>query len=374
MKSALILSGGGARAAYQVGVLKALSEMLPETENNPFQIICGTSAGAINAAKLATEADNFQNAVVGLEGIWSNLSSEHVHQVGYYTVMKSLLKIIVSFFHSGIANGQALSLFDNRPLFYTLKRSINMTRLNTMISNKHLHALSINALGYSSGQNIAFFQGHSSIESWNKSRRLGVRANLQHKHLMASSAIPAVFPSVRINREFFGDGALRQSAPLSAALQLGASKILVIGVSGNTNEVERVKTTHSPSIAQVFGHMLNSAFLDAMDDDIARLQRINNIAECLTPEQQIEQGIRPVEVLSIKPQIEFDVLAASFEHHLPKSMRMLLSFVGANKKGNGSSLASYLLFEKAYCTALIETGYKNAMIQKDEILRFLHSQ
>lgn len=371
MKTALMLSGGGARAAYQVGVLKALAELVPENEANPFQIICGTSAGAINAAKLATEADNFHQAVNGLEKIWGTLSSEHIHQVGYATVVKSFLKILVSFFHSGVAKGQPLSLFDNRPLFYLLKRSINMARLNTMIAKNYIHGLSINALGYTSGQNIAFFQGNASIEGWSKARRLGLRTQLQHKHLMASSAIPAIFPSVRINREYFGDGALRQSAPLSVPLKMGADKIMVIGVSGNKPKIDRLKTYSSPSIAQVFGNMLNSAFIDAMDEDIAILERINTVAKCISPEQQAQLGVKPVQTLVIKPSVKFDILAGEYEHHLPHSMRLLLSIVGANKNGNGSSLASYLLFEKAYCKKLIEIGYQDAMAQIDEIKRFM---
>lgn len=372
MKTALILSGGGARAAYQVGVLKALSELIPKNEKNPFNIICGTSAGAINAAKIATEMDDFHHSISQLEGLWSNLSSANVHKVDYATVLKSIVKIFASFFHSGIAKGKPLSLFDNKPLYNLLKRSINMDRLNTMVTEEHLHALSINALGYSSGQNIAFFQGHASIEPWHKARRLGSRAALQHKHLMASSAIPAVFPSVRLNQEYFGDGALRQSAPLSSALHLGADKILVIGVSGNGPEVEVGPSMHSPSIAQVFGNMLNSDFIDSLDEDVAMLERFNKFASYMSKKEQQVAGIRPVDILVIKPSAQFDLLAAEYEHHLPKSMRFLLSIVGANKKGDGSSLASYLLFEKAYCVALIEQGYKDAMQQVDQIEAFLN--
>lgn len=371
MKTALILSGGGARAAYQVGVLKALAEIVPKTQPNPFQIICGTSAGAINAAKIATEADNFHQAIVGLEDIWGNLTSTHIHQVDYYTVLKSILKIIASFFHSGVGKGKPLSLFDNRPLAYLLKRTINMSRLDKMIATEHLHALSINALGYTTGQNIAFFQGNASIQPWSKARRLGLKADLQIKHLMASTAIPAVFPSVRINREYFGDGAVRQSAPLSVPLKMGADKIMVIGVSGNTAGIERLNTEHSPSIAQVFGNMLNSAFIDAMDEDLAILDRFNKVAACISEQQQTQLKVRPIDYLIIQPSVKFDVLAAEYAEHLPKSMRLLLSMVGANKKGSGGSLASFVLFEKAYCKALIDIGYLDAIQQIDDIKQFL---
>ena len=372
MKTALVLSGGGARGAYQVGVLKAIADLLPRSKVNPFQIVCGTSSGAINAAKVATEADDFHNAVKGLEDIWSNLTSNQIHQVGYLDIFKSILKILMSFFHSGIAKGQSLSVFNNQPLHNLLKRNIDIARLDRMINQAHIHALSISALGYSSGQNINFFQGHESLQFWRRSRRIGAKTILEHKHLMASLALPALFPSVLINREYFGDGALRQSAPLSAALHLGADKLLVIGVSSSAETIdERTLTDHSPTIAQVLGNLLNSAFIDSLEEDVQMLKRFNSLAKYITPEQQQELKIRPVELLVIKPKVKFDQVAADFAHELPKSMRFLLSMIGANKKGGGSSLASYILFEKEYCQALIHSGYQDAMAQAEEIRNFV---
>ena len=372
MKTALVLSGGGARGAYQVGVLKALAQLLPRTGVNPFQIVCGTSSGAINAAKVASEADDFHQAIKGLEAIWSNLSSDQVHQVGYGDIVKSAAKILMSFFHSGIAKGQSLSLFNNQPLFNLLTRSIDIARLDKMISAQHIHALSISALGYSSGQNISFFQGHDSLQPWCRSRRIGAKTRLEHKHLMASSALPAIFPAVRLNREYFGDGALRQSAPMSAALHLGADKLLVIGVSGSHDTLEeRMVTQHSPTIAQVLGNLLNSAFIDSLEEDVHMLERFNRVAQHLSNEQQAELQIRPVELLVIKPSIKFDQMAADFTHELPRSMRFLLSIIGANKKGGGASLASYILFEKQYCQALINSGYQDAMAQAEDIRQFV---
>ncbi|KXI28749.1 patatin-like phospholipase family protein [Paraglaciecola hydrolytica] len=372
MKTALILSGGGARGAYQVGVLKAIAQLLPRSDVNPFQIICGTSSGAINAAKVATEADDFHSAIKGLEDIWSNLSSDQIHKVGYFDIIKSILKIVMSFFHSGIAKGESLSLFNNQPLYNLLKRSIDIARLDKMIHQEHLHALSISALGYSSGQNISFFQGHESLKFWRRSRRIGAKTILEHKHLMASLALPALFPAVPINREYFGDGALRQSAPMSSALHLGADKLLVIGVSGTSETVdERTVTEHSPTIAQVLGNLLNSAFIDALEEDVQMLERFNKLASYLSVEQQVEMQIRPVELLVIKPKVKFDQLATDYARDLPRSMRFLLSMIGANKKGGGSSLASYILFEKHYCQALINSGYEDAMAQAEEIRQFV---
>lgn len=371
MKTALVLSGGGARGAYQVGVLKGIAELFPETKVNPFQIICGTSAGAINASKLAVEADQFHSAVIGLERLWSTLNSSYIHKVGYPDILRSSLRVFMSFFHSGIARGKPLSLFNNAPLLSLLQQNIDLGQLGAVIKAGHLHALCINALGYTSGNNIGFFQGHPDIKPWRSARRIGVNSQIDYRHLMASSALPAIFPAVHINREYFGDGALRQSAPLSAALHLGADKLLVIGVSGNEAEEEREKTLHSPTIGQVLGHMLNSAFIDSLEDDVEMLQRFNGFAQCLSPKQHQEMKIRPVEVLVIKPSIKFDQLAADYIQHLPQSLRFLLSMIGANRKGGGASLASYLLFEKEYCQTLITCGYQDALSQAEQIRQFI---
>lgn len=372
MKTALILSGGGARAAYQVGVLKAIAELIPDTGHNPFQIICGTSSGAINAAKLATEADNFHRSVAGLDKLWSNLQSHKVHRVGITSILKGLLKLFASFFHSGLSEGKPLSLLDNEPLYELLVKHVEMSRLNDMIYKKQLHALCISALGYSSGHNISFIQGNASVEGWKSARRSGVKTRLTHEHIMASAALPAIFPSVQINREYFGDGALRQTAPLSSALNLGANKLFIIGVSGNINcSYEREKINHSPSIAQVLSQLLNSAFIDSLEEDVDMVKRINEFSESLSKDKQKELKVSTVDVLVIEPTIKFDELAGQYIQNLPRSMRGLLKIIGANPSEGGSSLASYILFEKEYCSLLIKSGYKDAMDQAEKIRKFI---
>ncbi len=374
MKTALILSGGGARAAYQVGVLKAIAELIPDTGQNPFQIICGTSSGAINAVKLASEADNFHRSVLNLDNLWSNLQSHKVHHVGVHSIFKGLLKLFASFFHSGLSEGKPLSLLDNEPLYQLLLKHVDMHRLNDMIEKEQLHALCIAALGYSSGHNISFIQGHASISGWKSARRSGVKTTLTHNHIMASAALPAIFPSVRINREFFGDGALRQTAPLSSALNLGAKKLFVIGVSGNASlPYERETINHSPSIAQVLSQLLNSAFIDSMEEDVDMVNRINTFSEALSKEKQKELNVNTVDVLVIEPTIKFDELAGEYIQNLPRSMRGLLKIIGANPAGGGSSLASYILFERQYCRALIKGGYQDAMDQSEKIREFIGS-
>ena len=225
-KTGLILSGGGARAAYQVGVIRAIAELLPHQRRTPFKIICGTSAGAINAAKLACDADRFQDSVRELSDIWLNLSSEQVHSVGFRELLVSTAKLLGSFVHSGVVTGRPLSLLDNAPLERLLRQAIPMHRLERLIQLGILDALSINALGYQTSQNISFFQSRPEQQNWRRAHRLGIRAELDYRHLMASSALPAIFPAVKINREYFGDGALRQTAPLSAASPSGSRTLV----------------------------------------------------------------------------------------------------------------------------------------------------
>ena len=377
VKTALILSGGGARAAYQVGVLNAIADILPVSSQNPFPIICGTSAGAINAASIATRADQFHMAVDRLCKLWSGLQPEKVHYVGYAELLKSTLKLLGAFFNSGYTTGRPLSLLDNTPLFHMLVQNINFQRIDELIASGHLHALCITALGYSSGQSMNFYQGHESIPVWQRARRIGVPTNLNHQHLMASSALPGIFPAVRIHREYFGDGALRQTAPLSAALHLGADKLLVIGVSNNRSgmpEAPRVRITHSPSLAQIAGHLLNSAFIDAMEEDMETLERFNHFLAKLNKEQSDKLGMRPVHVLNIKPSVRFDELAANHIKELPASLRSLLKTIGATRSGGGSSMASYLLFVPGYTRALMDYGYHDAMAQEATIREFIGLQ
>lgn len=372
MKSALILSGGGARAAYQAGVLRAVSELCPDKSKNPFDIICGTSSGALNAAKLACDAKDFGGAVLALELLWSDVSSEQVHRPGYGNLLKSVATVVGSLFHSGIARGRPLSLLDNSPLQQMLRDHVDLKSLEESISAGDLHALCITALGYTSGQNLCFFQGNSEIQPWQGAKRIGVKCEIEYRHILASLALPTIFPAVRINREYFGDGALRQTAPMSAALHLGASKLFVIGVSGRpVSTDERCQVSHSPSIAQVMGQLVNSAFIDSLAEDMDMLQRFNAFAYFLDDVQLEQLKVKPVDFLMISPSVRFDELAGEYAKYLPHSMRTLLRMTGGNLNGGGSNLASYILFEKEYCRELIACGYKDAMAQKDEIERFL---
>ena len=372
-KTALILSGGGARGAYQVGVLKAIAQLQPSGGHNPFDIICGTSAGAINASLLACESDHYGHAVTKLEALWANLDSRKIHRVGFRQLLKSTLRIFGSFFRGGVVKGEPSALLDNAPLRHLLEEQIDFSKLAERIENGDLDALSITALAYSSGKNVSFFQSASDITGWRRNQRVGARTMLNHNHLMASSALPAIFPPVKIRGEYFGDGAIRQSAPLSTALHLGANRLFVIGVSHNAGDsVDPLEArVHTPTFAQIAGHLLNSSFIDAMEEDLEMLQRFNQISQYLTPAQLDSIKIHPVDVLTITPSIRFDELAANHIKDLPLSMRTFFKTIGATRTGGGASMASYLLFEAAFCNELMQAGYADTMAREVEIMAFL---
>lgn len=369
--SALVLSGGGARAAYQVGVLKAIADIMPEATRNPFGIISGTSAGAINATGLAANADNFRNAVYTIEHVWKNFRPHQVYRtdpLGVFSCAGRWLASMVFPFRN-----RPVSLLDNSPLAHLLGEMVQFSHIREVIDAGYLRALSITASGYSSGQSVAFFQGSPDISAWKRFQRIGMRVDLRLEHLMASSAIPVIFPAVRINREYFGDGAMRQLAPISPALHLGARKVLVVGVSGNRSAPQVRKPLEGyPSLAQISGHLLNSVFLDSLEYDIERLQRINKTLELIPPHVREKSGskLRPVGSLIISPSQSVDQIAAKYLHALPPSIRVFLHGIGATRT-SGSSILSYLLFERGFCSELIALGYQDAMAQADEIERFM---
>jgi NTE family protein len=374
-KTALILSGGGARGAYQVGVLKAIAHLQPNGSHNPFDIICGTSAGAINACVLACESDHYGHAITRLEHLWSNIDSRKIHKVGFLPLLKSTLRIFGSFFREGKIAGKPKGLLDNTPLRHLLESQVDFSKLPERLAQGDLTALSITALAYNSGKNVSFYQGAETVDTWRRNQRVGLRTVLNHDHLMASSALPAIFPAVNIQGEYFGDGAIRQSTPLSAALHLGADRLFVIGVSHNAQELPEPSQTDTspPSFAQIAGHLLNSSFIDAMDVDLEMLERFNLISAYLTTEQQNTVRVRPVEVLTITPSIRFDDIAANHIGDLPRSMRTFFKTIGATRAGGGASMASYLLFESAFCRELMAAGYADTMAREGEIMTFLNA-
>jgi NTE family protein len=369
-KTALILTGGGARAAYQVGVVKAVDELLGHPRHNPFPIVCGTSAGAINAAALAIHADNFAESVHHLVGVWESFRVHHVYRADWPGIMRTGARWIAALMLFSRSN--PISLLDNTPLREMLARTMEFGRIEANIDAGAVHAVAVTASGYTSGQSVTFYQGGSGLEQWERTQRVGASTPLSVELLLASSAIPFIFPAVKYHREFFGDGSMRQMAPISPALHLGADRVLVIGTGRQWQDAPRMRSTLYPSLAQIAGHALNSIFLDSLAVDIERLQRINKTLQCVAPEKAHELGLklRPVDVLVMHPSQPIERIAARHVLEFPPAVRFLLRAVGAMNR-NGSNLASYLLFEAPFCKALINLGYADTMARRDEMLAFL---
>lgn len=371
-KTGLILSGGGARAAYQVGVLKAIHKILPKGHYNPFDIISGTSAGAINGVALASYAENYRIGIKHLERIWMHFSCDQIYRTDFWGVSASLARLTRSLMVGRRYKNDAVSLLDNKPLRELLNDVIKFDSIQGAIDSGALHAIAVNCSGLESGESVSFFQGHYSITNWERQRRVGIRSRITLDHLLASSAIPMIFPAVKIHREYFADGAVRQLAPLSPALHLGAEKIMVIGVSGIAHKrKERPTSVSYPSPAKVMGHMLNAAFLDSMETDVERLRRINRtvekIPESVRKKQEME--LKHIDLLEINPSRSIDEIAGAHASEIPRALKLALGGSG-NASHNGSGVLSYLLFSHGFCKALIDLGYNDAIARTDEIRAF----
>ncbi|MGW7774739.1 patatin-like phospholipase family protein [Pseudomonas machongensis] len=372
----LILSGGGARAAYQVGVLAGIAELLPAGAPNPFPVIVGTSAGAINAVTLASGATRFGESVQRLTRFWQNFRSHLVLRSDWPGVMRQASRFVS---HSllGLGRQMPVALLDSSPLRALLKAHLDLDGIHHALASEQLRAVAVTAFGYESGQAVTFYQGGEAIEPWLRHRRIGVPTALSVEHLLASSAIPLLFAPVRLGDEYFGDGAVRQSAPISPALHLGASRVLVVGVSGNPQrpappvQSARVFSGQQPSLAQIGGHMLNSTFIDSLEDDIELLQRLNHLSHLMPAHLDARRlGLAPIEVLVVAPSQPLDEIAARHRRELPAALRLFLRGPGATRT-SGAGVLSYLLFEASYCSELIELGRSDALAKRRELQQFL---
>lgn len=373
-RTALVLGGGGARAAYQVGVLLAIRELLGDRTDNPFPILCGTSAGAVNAATLACYAYNFSAAVDALAEVWRNMHAGQIYRADPLGIAVSGVNWLSALLLGWAIRRSPRSLLDNRPLRKLLEHKLDFENIDRCIASGALYAVSITASGYMSGHGVSFFQAHPEVGRWRRTHRAGCRTQLSVDHLMASSALPFIFPAVHLNREYFGDGSMRQLAPISPAIHLGAEKVLIIGVAQWSDTTGRQSSRRYPTLAQIAGHALASIFLDSLAVDVERMQRINSTLSKIPDELQASGNIalRSVQSLIITPSERLDYLATRHAGALPLAVRTLLRGLGAMNR-RGGALTSYLLFEQSYTGALIDLGYKDTMARRDEVKGFLES-
>jgi NTE family protein len=375
-KTALVLPGGGARGAFQVGVLKALAELLPKGSTNPFQILSGTSAGAVNAVVMASKARRFRLAVTELEQVWRNFRSEQVFRTDQLTMLKSSLHWFASIVTGGII-GMPKSLLDNSPLRALLSRNIRFPPIQKALDNGWLEEVAVTAAGYTTAQSHTFFQSTEGHRPWWRTRRVGQRDLLNLDHVMASIAVPMIFRPVLLGNEWFGDGAMRQQTPLSPAIHLGADRIMVIGVRNEIPDAEpdAEHVPPFPSFAQIAGYTLDALFLDGLYSDLERMTRINQMLDSVPAGERngVMRDMRPIDILVVLPSEDIRDIAYRHRKALPFALRALLHGISGRRQSE-NRLLSYLLFEQSFTRELIELGYRDAMKYRREIQAFVSGQ
>jgi NTE family protein len=366
-RDALVLSGGGARGAYQVGVLKAIAEWLPADAPCPFEVLVGTSAGALNAAAIGARAHSLREAVQSLEEVWANFRVEQVVQSNSLTMLRSGLHWMAALLSAGWIAKPPRSLFDTTPLHELLTGAVPLDQIPVQIAAGRLHALAVATTSYTTGQAVAFFDGADDVDGWNRASRAGRRRHIDLDVLMASAAIPFIFPAWSIDGNHYGDGAMRQLAPLSPAVHLGANRVFVIGTRGSAAATPPTGAIAQapPSPGHLLGFVLDSLFTDGLSIDLERLNQINRLIVAAGHTEH-----RPIRATVIQPSVDPTTIAMKHERGMPRSIRTLLRTMGAYE-ARGGLLVSYLLFDKSYTCELMAMGYADAQARRAEIVPYL---
>jgi NTE family protein len=389
----LVLTAGGARGAYQAGVLRRLGEIRGLREAPlPFSIIAGASAGAINGSLLAAHGTRFQDATAEIARIWSGLQVEQVVRTDVRSLAYGAAGLVRDFVVGGfLGRTVSTSFFDTSPLHTLFGRIFPPQGIAKTIEEGHLYAIAVSATSYHSGRSITFVQGRSGHPVWVKSRRLVLPVTLRTEHILASAAIPLVFPPVRIVSEsgelWFGDGGLRLVAPFSPAIRLGATRVFAVGIRSSraADALARDERGDSgtpgleappvacPPLAQICGVFMNAIFLDHLDADLDHLRRMNDLIAAHARVDDVREPMRVVTPLVVSPSEDLAMVAQRFAHRMPRLMRYVLDGLGT-PDAQSADLMSYLLFDRAYTRALIDIGYRDADARIDEIEEFLRGE
>jgi len=367
---ALVLGGGGARGAYQVGVLAGLAERLPGLA---FPILAGTSVGAINTTYLAAHPGALPDAVAGLRGEWSRLTSDAVYQVHAGRLTRALLRWAWRAVTGRPGHGASAlhELADTQPLREFLTSCLDPNGISANIDAGRLRCVGVGATSYTSGRSVTFVQGTADTPVWQRAQRVSVRTRLTVEHVMASAALPIVFPAIRIGDEFFGDGSVRQMAPLSPAIHLGAHAVIAIGLN-TPNMAPRATTPLGayPSTAEAIGLLFRAVFLDALDGDAEELERVNRMLALFPAGVPTPQDLRPVELLLLRPTRDLGgLITSSRSALLPLPVRRLLRVIGG-QRAESSEFLGFLLFHPEHTSRLVELGYEDVGAHWPAIERF----
>ena len=374
---ALVLNGAGARTAYQVGALKALGEILSQSKS-PFGIICGTSAGSINCAYISSRADEWSRATESLAQIWSQLYLDEIFETSGISLSRISSAWISRIITGNLVKNHKSSnyMLDTKPMSKLLSQKINFSAIHQHILKENLRGVAFNCMEYFDQTSITFFDAHPRFLPWTHAGRKGLRCELEKKHVMASTAIPLLFPPIKIENSYFGDGCLRQVSPLSPAIHLGADRILSVGIRQRKKETKNVAEhvkRQSPAIAEILGEVFNALFLDSLDPDIERLELINySINNNFPIISKNKNGLREIPILHLTPSKNLGDLVPELIDTLPIVLRYFIKGLGASDVlGQGRDLISYLAFTKEFITPLLQLGYEDTMMRKTEIIDFM---